>query len=181
MTRSTTQAFLLPACSDMRLPEVDMTSSWAHYEDQVPLLCKWHSVAGEIIKISLLHQLPQKSIFQTRVKCYVHLILYPLSTSLQWWMQVLCKEIAPLRSIDLLIRPSVCSFALICWKSLEMWGIQYSKLLPLAWLTMLQEAQRLHLHVPHSTLMHIFLPKLCSILAQRIIELHRCVFPIYEN
>lgn len=84
---------LPPVCgaADARLPEVAVTSSRTHYEDQVSMLSKCHSVAGEFIKISLFHQMPQKSIFQTGVKCYVHAILY-FFTSLEWRMSAaLCK------------------------------------------------------------------------------------------
>lgn len=70
--------FPFPVCAaaDTRLPEVAVTSSWTHYEDQVSMLSKCHGVAGEFIKIRLFHQMPQKSIFQTRVKYYVQAILY---------------------------------------------------------------------------------------------------------
>lgn len=84
--------FLLPVCAaaDTCLPEVAVTSSWTHYEDQVSMLSKCHSLAGEFLKISLFHQLPPKSIFKTGVKCYVHTILYILTSS-EWRMDELCK------------------------------------------------------------------------------------------
>lgn len=72
------------------LPEVGVTSSWTHYEDQASMLSKCHSVAGEFIKISLSRQMPQKSIFQTGVKRYVHAILHFLTSS-EWRMGALCK------------------------------------------------------------------------------------------
>lgn len=47
--------------------EVAVTSSRTHYEDQVSMLSKCHSVAGEFIKISLL---PSEKSFSLEVKCW---------------------------------------------------------------------------------------------------------------
>lgn len=91
-------AVQLPVCdlTGTRLPEVAVTSSRTHYEDQESMLSKCHHVAGEFIEIRLFHQAPQKSVFQTGVKSYVCAILFSSRLRGDKW-PLLCANIRALK------------------------------------------------------------------------------------